>query len=216
MVPIEPWRNSTPFFGAVAFCTTKIDDFRTSLTTLATNSSNKKIRKTLGEKTWWYYRNWWWADWCQHRLSRKLDIQEITRFQTSKPCCCSWEAKGNQPLVSWSKEATVLFHLHLPVTFQTPSRQLLETNKTPSRHHKHTLLIPKPWIKAIFTNFKLGGVVGGWVDYTPRIEPLRGPTCMLKTSKISTQVEIASWARVWQYIVKHSHSYSYIAKNIHK
>ena len=27
MVPIEPWRNSTPIFGAVAFCTTKIDDF---------------------------------------------------------------------------------------------------------------------------------------------------------------------------------------------
>ena len=26
MVPIEPWRNSTPFFGAVAFCTTKIDN----------------------------------------------------------------------------------------------------------------------------------------------------------------------------------------------
>ena len=32
MVPIEPWRNSTPFFGAAAFCTTKIDDFRTSST----------------------------------------------------------------------------------------------------------------------------------------------------------------------------------------
>ena len=32
MVPIEPWRNSTPFFGAAVFCTTKIDDFRTSST----------------------------------------------------------------------------------------------------------------------------------------------------------------------------------------
>ena len=29
MVPIEPWRNSTPFFGAVAFCPTKIDDLKT-------------------------------------------------------------------------------------------------------------------------------------------------------------------------------------------
>ena len=28
MVPLEPWPNSTPFFGAVAFCTTKTDDFR--------------------------------------------------------------------------------------------------------------------------------------------------------------------------------------------
>ena len=30
MVPIEPWRNSTPFFGAVAFCTTKNDDLKTT------------------------------------------------------------------------------------------------------------------------------------------------------------------------------------------
>ena len=32
MVPIGPWRNSTPVFGAAAFCTTKIDDIRVSLT----------------------------------------------------------------------------------------------------------------------------------------------------------------------------------------
>ena len=32
MVSLEPWRNSTPFFGAAAFCTTKIGDFRTSST----------------------------------------------------------------------------------------------------------------------------------------------------------------------------------------
>ena len=32
MVPLEPWRNSTPVFGAAAFCTTKNDDFRASLT----------------------------------------------------------------------------------------------------------------------------------------------------------------------------------------
>ena len=30
MVPIAPWRNSTPVFGAVAFCTTNIEDFRTT------------------------------------------------------------------------------------------------------------------------------------------------------------------------------------------
>ena len=32
MVLIEPWRNSTPVFGAAAFCTTKNDVFRASLT----------------------------------------------------------------------------------------------------------------------------------------------------------------------------------------
>jgi hypothetical protein len=32
MIPIEPWQNSTPVFGAAAFCTTKIEDFRASLT----------------------------------------------------------------------------------------------------------------------------------------------------------------------------------------
>ena len=41
------------------------------------------------------------------------------------------------------------------------------------------------------------GCAGYVVDFTPIIKPLRGPTCMLKTNKISTQVEIASWARVW-------------------
>ena len=28
MALIKPWQNSTPFFGAVVFCTTKIDDFK--------------------------------------------------------------------------------------------------------------------------------------------------------------------------------------------
>ena len=32
MVPLEPWQNSTPFFCAAAFCTTKNGDFRTSST----------------------------------------------------------------------------------------------------------------------------------------------------------------------------------------
>ena len=27
MVPIESWQNSSPVFGAAAFCATKIDDF---------------------------------------------------------------------------------------------------------------------------------------------------------------------------------------------
>ena len=51
MVPLEPWRNSTPFFGAAAFCTTKIGDFRassmsSSLTTWSTYSSKRRpLRK---------------------------------------------------------------------------------------------------------------------------------------------------------------------------
>ena len=32
IVPLEPWRNSTTLFGAAAFRTTKIDNFRASLT----------------------------------------------------------------------------------------------------------------------------------------------------------------------------------------
>ena len=32
MAPMGLWRNSIPFFGAAALCTTKIDDFRASLT----------------------------------------------------------------------------------------------------------------------------------------------------------------------------------------
>ena len=32
MAPIDRWRNFTPVFGAVAFCTINIEDFRTPLT----------------------------------------------------------------------------------------------------------------------------------------------------------------------------------------
>ena len=56
-----------------------------------------------------------------------------------------------------------------------------------------------------FQVIRCGGWVGGTVaqpmsrvDFNPIIMPLRGPTCKLKPCKISTQVEIASWARVWQ------------------
>ena len=37
--PIDPWQNSTPVFGAVAFCMTNIDDFRTSLTSTSSTKS---------------------------------------------------------------------------------------------------------------------------------------------------------------------------------
>ena len=40
MVPLEPWRNSTPDFGAAAFCTIKIDDFRASSTSTSTTTSS--------------------------------------------------------------------------------------------------------------------------------------------------------------------------------
>ena len=42
MVPLEPWQNSTPFFGAAALCATKIDNFRTYLTTWSTHSSKRR------------------------------------------------------------------------------------------------------------------------------------------------------------------------------
>ena len=40
MAPIDPWRNSAPDFGAAAFCTTKIDDFKASLTSTSTTTSS--------------------------------------------------------------------------------------------------------------------------------------------------------------------------------
>ena len=57
MVPIDPWRNSTPDFGAVAFCMTNIDDFRTPLTSTcltipSTYSSQKgSLRWTSSKRT---------------------------------------------------------------------------------------------------------------------------------------------------------------------
>ena len=40
MAPIDPWRNSTPIFGALAFCTTNIEDFRTHLTSMSSTISS--------------------------------------------------------------------------------------------------------------------------------------------------------------------------------
>ena len=40
MAPIDPWRNSTPFFGAVAFCMTNIKDFRTPLMSTSSTISS--------------------------------------------------------------------------------------------------------------------------------------------------------------------------------
>ena len=40
MAPRDPWRNSTPDFGAVAFCTTNIEDFRTPLTSTSSTISS--------------------------------------------------------------------------------------------------------------------------------------------------------------------------------
>ena len=46
MEPIDPWQNSTSVFGAVAFCTTNIEDFRTPLTsTSSTISSTYQSQK---------------------------------------------------------------------------------------------------------------------------------------------------------------------------
>ena len=49
MVRIELWRDSTPVFGAAAFCTTKIEDFRASLalTSLTTSSMYSLKRRSL-------------------------------------------------------------------------------------------------------------------------------------------------------------------------
>ena len=34
MAPIDPWQNCTPFFGALAFCRTKIEDFENGVIAL--------------------------------------------------------------------------------------------------------------------------------------------------------------------------------------
>ena len=55
MAPIDPWRNFTPVFGAVAFCTTNIEDFRTpltsnSLTISSTYSPHKRSLRFTSSK----------------------------------------------------------------------------------------------------------------------------------------------------------------------
>ena len=54
MAPIDPWRNSTPVFGSVAFCTTK--DCRTPLTSTSStisstySSQKRSLRWTRSKK----------------------------------------------------------------------------------------------------------------------------------------------------------------------
>jgi len=73
MVPLEPWQNSTPFFGAAAFCTTKIGDFRTSSTLSSlTTWLRRPLRKDQLRGTA--------ADFCTGLLARASTSNEI--FQT--------------------------------------------------------------------------------------------------------------------------------------
>ena len=55
MTPIDHWRNFTPIFGAVAFCTTNIRNFRTPLTStsstiLSTYSSQRRSLRWTSSK----------------------------------------------------------------------------------------------------------------------------------------------------------------------
>ena len=77
MAPIDPWRNFTPDFGAVVFCTTNIEDFRTPLT-----STSSTISSTYSSQK----RSLWWT-------SSKRKILEVIEEkhnwpQTGNPISC--------------------------------------------------------------------------------------------------------------------------------
>ena len=78
------------------------------------------------------------------RPQLKRDRPKTYKFWQSPHCL-----NLTSPFMSW------------PQNFLTLSKHPLHTLHTPSRHCLHTLeglLIPLPWFKVIFTNFKLGGV----------------------------------------------------------
>ena len=50
MVSIEVWRNSTPVFGAVVFCRTNIEDFRTLFTSTSLTISQKRLLRWTSSK----------------------------------------------------------------------------------------------------------------------------------------------------------------------
>ena len=62
MVPFEPWENFTPFFGAAAFCTTEIDNFRASLTLTSSTTLSA----------------YWSKRWSLRWTSLKRQIMEVT------------------------------------------------------------------------------------------------------------------------------------------
>ena len=57
MVPIEPWRNSTPVFCAVDFCTTKIEAFRASLTSpfRSLGWPRSKVSDVMRRRNWGHW-----------------------------------------------------------------------------------------------------------------------------------------------------------------
>ena len=53
IVPLEPWQNSTPIFGAAAFCTTKIGDFRASSTSTSLMTWSTIKEEAIEERPAW-------------------------------------------------------------------------------------------------------------------------------------------------------------------
>ena len=77
MVPIEPWQNSTPIFGAAAFCTIKIEDFRASLTsTFSTTSS----------AYWWKRRSLR----CTSSKRQLMEVAKVDQLKDTNNIRLSW------------------------------------------------------------------------------------------------------------------------------
>ena len=100
MAPMDFWRNSTPFFGAAALCTTKIVDFRRwpswSLSTLVLLHLNLEFWKTLSFwKTYSFWKPW---------VFKNLEFPKPGVWKT-------WSFWANKKLAGflWANEKTVCF-----------------------------------------------------------------------------------------------------------
>ena len=133
MVPIEPWQNSIPFFGAVAFCTTKNYDFRASLTTLSSESSSKHDFITTDAST--------------SLFSSKTSSFYRIIFKT----CFYYNRCLNKPVLFWNK-LILQNHLQnmlllLPMPQQTCS--LLQQAHSTESSSKHTFITASSLLKQV-------------------------------------------------------------------
>ena len=84
---MESWRNSTPNFGAAAFCTIKIDYFRASLTSTSMTTSSLRSSKSRVKK------------WNQIRLNKIKTTFDGTWPLMEDALCLKTTFDGRWPLM---------------------------------------------------------------------------------------------------------------------
>ena len=138
MVPIDPWRNSTPVFGAVAFCMTNIEDFRTPLmSTSSTLSSTYLLQK----------RSLRWTS-SKRKIMAVIKVDQLEDTNNERLCWATlrtktqiwkWPKRGRWPLLEDSLRWRTTFDGRWP--FMEDDLQWKTTMRTTSKTKRTCTLL---------------------------------------------------------------------------